>query len=64
MTTTLAPLTLADLRLCGSPEPFYLEPGENIDWIRDNHDGTATLRITTADGFSGVHDADIATVTA
>lgn len=52
-------LTIANLTLQGTDEAFYLNAGESILWIRDNGDGTAVVRIKSADGFEDVMDADI-----
>jgi hypothetical protein len=50
---------LARLNLSGSAEPFYLNDGESVQWIRFNGNGTATVRVQFADGGSDVIDADI-----
>lgn len=60
MPATKTQLTIEDLVLCGTDQPFYLEPGEVVDYIRDNGDGTAVVRITSPNGFSGPVDAEIA----
>lgn len=52
-------MNIADLTLFGTDEPFYLEPGETVLWIRDNGDGTALVRVRAADGFEDVIDAGI-----
>jgi len=57
---TTSQLTVSDLRLCGTDEPFYLNEGETVLWIRDNGDGTATVRLRFPDGIEDVIDADIA----
>ena len=51
-------LTLADLTLQGTDEPFYLCEGERLVWIRDNGDGTALVRIDFG-RIEDVVDADI-----
>jgi hypothetical protein len=52
-------VNISDLTLLGTDEPFYLEQGETVLWIRDNGDGTAVVRIRAADGFEDVIDAGI-----
>jgi hypothetical protein len=52
-------LTIEDLTLAGSDEPFYLRVGEQVQWIKDNGDGTALVRVRSANGWEDVIDADI-----
>lgn len=41
------PLTIEDLYLQGTTEPFYLNEDEILLWIRDRGDGTALVRVRT-----------------
>jgi hypothetical protein len=51
-------LTIADLTLSGTDEPFYLEPGETVLWIR-NQGSRAIVRLRTAEGFEDLIDANL-----
>lgn len=53
-------LTIADLVLCGTSQPFFLNEGERVLWIRNNGDGTALVRIAFPSGMEDVVDADVA----
>ena len=52
-------LKIEDLYLYGTTEPFYLEEGEEVLWIRDNTDGTALVRVKSPAGWEDVIDAEI-----
>jgi hypothetical protein len=52
-------LTIQDLTLYGTEEPFYLREGEKVLWIKDNGDDTAVVRLRAADGFEDVWDVGV-----